>query len=61
MEAVTRTKPLATAEAPNLEEQIRKRAYELFEGRGREEGHEIEDWLGAEEEIKGRKTNADAA
>jgi hypothetical protein len=28
---------------------------ELYEARGREDGHEQEDWLRAEEEITGRK------
>ena len=40
----------ATAE-DSLEEQIRTRAYELYEARGREEGHDLEDWLEAEAEI----------
>jgi len=31
---------------------IRKRAYELFEARGREPGHELDDWLQAEREIE---------
>jgi hypothetical protein len=35
-----------------LEDQIRRRAYELYEERGRENGHELEDWLRAEEEIR---------
>ena len=34
-----------------LHEQIRRRAFELFEQRGREEGHELDDWLQAEEEL----------
>jgi hypothetical protein len=34
----------------NLEEQIRTRAYELYEARGREEGHDLENWLEAEAE-----------
>jgi Protein of unknown function (DUF2934) len=34
-----------------LEEQIRSRAYGLYLLRGGEEGHEVEDWLRAEEEI----------
>lgn len=33
-------------------EKIRQRAYELFEARGREEGHDFEDWLQAEAEIE---------
>jgi hypothetical protein len=35
----------------NLEEQIRQRAYELYEARGREDGHALEDWLRAESEV----------
>jgi len=45
----------------NLEEQIRTRAYELYEARGREEGHDLENWLEAEAEITGTAvTNAAA-
>jgi UDP-N-acetylmuramoylalanine-D-glutamate ligase len=29
------------------------RAYELFEERGREPGHDVDDWLRAERELKG--------
>jgi Protein of unknown function (DUF2934) len=38
-----------------LEYQIRLRAYELYEARGREDGHELDDWLRAEEEITIKK------
>ena len=31
---------------------IRKRAYQLFDARGRQQGHELDDWLQAEREIK---------
>lgn len=41
-----------------LEERIRQRAYELYETRGREEGHELDDWLRAESELKGQKARA---
>ncbi len=34
-----------------LHELIARRAYELFEKRGREEGHECEDWLEAERQM----------
>ena len=46
--------------SPELPEQIRIRAYELFEQRGRAEGHEMEDWLQAEDEVlrKTAKTSA---
>jgi hypothetical protein len=58
---VTRTKLAAAPEAPKVEEEIRRRAYELFEARGGVEGHDLDDWLRAEEEIRGNKTNAVAA
>jgi len=58
---VPHTKLTTSAETPNIEEEIRKRAYELFEARGGEEGHELEDWLGAEEEIRRSRRNAVAA
>ena len=32
-------------------EKIRLRAYQLYEERGREEGHDVEDWLQAESEL----------
>jgi hypothetical protein len=42
--------------AVDLEEQIRRRAYELYERRGREAGHETEDWLRAEAELARERT-----
>ena len=38
----------------NAPEYIRKRAYQLFEMRGRQSGQELEDWLQAEREIESR-------
>ena len=35
-----------------IQEQIRVRAYELFEQRGRDAGYEHEDWVRAEAEIR---------
>lgn len=32
-------------------EQIRRRAYELYEARRQEDGHDVDDWLQAEGEI----------
>jgi hypothetical protein len=61
MKPDSRNKPIATVEPARIEEEIRNRAYELFEARGREEGHELEDWLRAEEEIAGHKSGAAAA
>ncbi len=43
-----------TAAEDDREEQIRTRAYELYEARNRGEGHDVEDWLEAEAEITGR-------
>ncbi len=43
----------ATESHPNLEEKIRLRAYELYEARGCEDGHDFEDWYRAEVEIVG--------
>jgi hypothetical protein len=37
----------------NAEQIIRRRAYELYEKRGREDGHAEEDWLRAETEVLG--------
>ena len=54
MNANPSKKPPATVTnepADDLEEQIRLRAHELYEARGREDGHELEDWIRAEEEI----------
>ena len=37
------------------EEIIRARAYQLYEQRGREDGHELDDWLQAETEVMQEK------
>ncbi|HYT07521.1 MAG TPA: DUF2934 domain-containing protein [Rugosimonospora sp.] len=47
--------------AEDSEEQIRRRAYELYEARGRGDGHDLEDWLEAEAEITGRTDMTQAA
>jgi len=39
---------------PNLEEEIRRRAYAFYEQRGREDGHDVDDWLRAEAELTAR-------
>jgi len=41
----------STGYPPEIEEAIRRRAHELYEQRGREDGHDLEDWLEAEAEI----------
>ena len=38
-----------------LQGEIRRRAYELYEQRGRNDGHEVSDWLQAESELAQKK------
>jgi hypothetical protein len=54
------TKKQPTTEISELQEfeleyQIRLRAYQLYEAGGREDGHELEDWYRAKEEITIKK------
>jgi len=46
--------------SPELEKQIRARAYEIYEQRGRDGGHQIDDWLQAEAELSGKSETAAA-
>jgi hypothetical protein len=43
-----------------IQEQVRQLAYHFYCERGRTEGHEKEDWLRAEMEIKANKMNVSA-
>lgn len=56
----TRLKPTnRTGESSSeLQEEIRRRAYDLYEQRGRVDGHEWDDWLQAEAELVSRKPAA---
>jgi hypothetical protein len=45
---------------PNREEEIRRRAYALYEQRGREDGHDVDDWLRAEAEVTAQTMKAAA-
>ncbi len=47
--------------ANELQEQIRLRAYELYEQRGGEDGRELDDWLQAEAEVTQSMKKAVAA
>jgi Protein of unknown function (DUF2934) len=49
-----------TSDQQELEHEIRLRAHELYEARGEEDGHELEDWLRAEAEITDKKTRTAA-
>ncbi len=42
------TKPVKSSD---IEERIRRRAYELYEQRGRVDGFALDDWLQAEAEV----------
>jgi hypothetical protein len=59
------SKPKITTQAvessKELEAQIRIRAYELYEHRGKEEGRELDDWLEAEAELVRQKAKAAVA
>ena len=59
---ITKRPPAPVRSEPqDLEHQIRIRAYQLYEARGREDGHELEDWLRAEEEFTWKKVRTIAA
>jgi len=45
---------------PNREQEIRRRAYVLYEERGREDGHDTDDWLRAEAEVSAKVQTAAA-
>ncbi len=44
-----------------LEKQIRPRAYQLYEERGKTDGYALDDWLLAEAEIKGHQVERKAS
>ena len=44
--------PPKPVQAPEeIQQLIRQRAYELFEQRGKEDGHDSDDWIAAESEV----------
>jgi H+-transporting ATPase len=49
--------PLLTRKSANMNTQIAKRAYELYERRGRHDGRADQDWLQAEREIRKDKSH----
>jgi len=48
---------IPTAAHPNLEEEIRRLAFEIYVERGHEDGHALDDWLHAEAEVLGTTAN----
>ena len=45
----------------NIEEKIRRRAYDLYVQRGRDDGHDLDDWLRAEAEMTAKNAKTTAA
>lgn len=59
--ALPMTTTLTTKATNDFQEQIRRRAYELYEQRGKEDGRELDDWLQAESEVTESTAKAVAA
>lgn len=51
----------ATESPVDSQEQVRRRAFELYELRGRKDGHDLDDWLQAELELAPHQSKAVAA
>ncbi|MGA9041183.1 MAG: DUF2934 domain-containing protein [Terriglobales bacterium] len=61
---IDRSIPLSENEADHpaaVENDIRHRAYQLYEERGRLDGHELQDWVRAEAEILSHHVQRKAA
>jgi Protein of unknown function (DUF2934) len=58
--AAKKPRATETEEPQGLKSQIRQRAFELYQERGREDGHQLDDWLLAEEEITIKKSRTAA-
>jgi hypothetical protein len=62
MKPAKRSEPIAGISHPGRrEEQIRCRAYEIYEAHGRKDGRDLDDWLQAEAEILGTRRRPTAA
>lgn len=55
LESRQESAPVSKAQVSNLQEQIRRRAYELYLQRGGVPGNENQDWLVAEQEVRSRQ------
>jgi Protein of unknown function (DUF2934) len=55
------TKSPAQNSGTDIEERIRRRAYGIYEHRGRIDGLDLDDWLQAETEIIGQRRKRKAA
>lgn len=55
--AATDKPPIPPAQSPSANGgDVARRAYDLYLARGREPGHDLEDWLQAERELQGADT-----
>jgi hypothetical protein len=61
MPSLLRAPNQTTESTSKPQEQIRRRAYELYEQRGRNDGYELSDWLQAESELTQQTSNTIAA
>ena len=43
-----------TTSTVDVDERIRQRAFELFQLRGCQDGHDFDDWMQAEAEVRGK-------
>jgi len=51
-----------TAKPPtDLQEHVRRRAFELYEQRGKQDRHDLDDWLQAESELVQQRAKVAAA
>jgi Protein of unknown function (DUF2934) len=59
--ATKKLQTTAAGDPQEVEHQIRQRAYELYEEGGKQDGHELDNWLRAKEEITGKKARSASA
>ena len=57
---IRKTTPPSAPTPIDLQSQIQRRAYELYEQRGCAHGHEVEDWFQAEREVLARQSQSKA-
>jgi len=49
--SISDAEPATSEQLQDMTDQIRARAHELYELRGREDGHDLDDWLLAESQL----------
>jgi hypothetical protein len=55
------TRTTSSVKSPDMQETIRRRAYEIYELRGRVNGFALDDWIQAEEDLQDSDEIANAA